>query len=121
MTFLADNLEALLEELPLEEIYERSELVLSVADGLKFVELCEERDWAILGLEGGITRDGGFAPNLDLIYDFSLSKYPEWSKFRQERNTKAALILNRHRFEPSLLFYITFVNGEDLEALSEKV
>jgi hypothetical protein len=60
------------------------ELYLRVPIALKFVEVCQENELAIIGFEGFFYDDEGrtIEPLLDQIADFSTVKATHWEEFK---------------------------------------
>jgi len=101
------------EHMSAEEVYAEGELFLNAGQGLKFIGLCEQKNWAILGIEGGISDGTSFTPDLNLIRDYSVDKASGWKEFREDCNSKAHAFLEAFSGEEILRFYLTFVNEQD--------
>lgn len=101
------------EDLSAEEVYAEGELFLTAGQGLKLVELCEQKNWAILGIEGGMSDGTSFTPDLNLIRDYSVEISSGWKEFREDCNSKARAFLEAFSGEENLHFYLTFVDEHD--------
>ena len=57
---------------------------------LKFIEQCERRGDAVLGIEGFAVSDEGRRPRMDLIADFSPTEpRQQWEDYRSQVNREA--------------------------------
>lgn len=106
-----------LEDMTADEVYAKGELFLTAGQGLKLIELCEQKNWAILGIEGGFSDGTSFTPDLNLIRDYSVDASPNWKYFRKDSNAKARAFLEAFSGEETLLFYLTLVNEHDFSRL----
>jgi hypothetical protein len=108
-----------LENLALSDIYAEGEMFLNVLDGIKFVEFCETKIWAIIGIEGGVFENGIFTPDLDLVMDYSSNaKKNSWHLFHNECNSKAIKFLSNFIEQTNMRFYLAFIDEKEFEICS---
>lgn len=105
------------ESMSAEDVYAEGELFLTAGEGLKLVELCDQLNWAILGIEGGVSDGISFTPDLNLIRDYSVEISSDWEAFREDCNSKARAFLEAFSTELNLHFYLTFVDEHDFGRL----
>ena len=101
----------------LEELYSEGEVFLNAKDGLKFIELCEKEQWAVIGVEGGFYDGEVFTPDSNLAEDYSSINFWNWYLYKQNCNLRATEFLKNFVLEDNLRFYLIFVNEHDFNKI----
>ena len=85
-------------------------------EAVTFVQGCEERDIAVLGIEGFVEKDGLVA-QLDIIADFSpLSQDVTWDEYRPKVNRIAIAFLEKAPERQNLVFEFETWSRDDWRA-----
>jgi len=91
------------------------ELFLDTPTALDFVAACQEKDLAVLGLEGFILDSGKLRPQLDMVADYSSAEKSTWEMFRDYCNRSAQKFLRSISPRSGLVFSIV------IKARDEKI
>ncbi len=87
-----------------------SETLIPVSHGNSFVEACDARDLAILGIEGFEKHKDGIMPRTDLIADFSGGEDEMWDSFRKKCSLASRKFISAAQKEGEV--YLSFVLEE---------
>lgn len=91
---------------------EGGELYIPKQIASDFIDLCENNDLAVIGIEGLIYEDGKFIPQLDLIADYSSLHPVSWTSYKGTCNSAARAFIASSK-SPGDLYFSFVISSYD--------
>lgn len=90
-----------------------AEHYLQPSDAVELVDVCDENDLAVVGIEAFYVEEGGIAPISGLIADFSRGDARHWVEYRQACNAESSGFLRRIPAKVNLRVAVTVLSEQD--------
>ncbi len=96
------------------------ELYLSVPEARGLLNVCRERDLAVVGAEGFVLKGKALKPRQDMIADGSSIEASTWPEFQKRSNRFAESFLRALQDQPGLVVNLTALPEKDWKEALQK-
>ncbi len=99
---------------PIGIVSENGEIYIPKRKASDFIDLCENNQLAVIGMEGFIYEDSKFIPQLDLIADYSSSEFGDWISYMETCNSAARAFIESAKSKDNLFFTFVVLSPQEV-------